>query len=190
MLYRYSEMVSDTGVPKFQRFPRELTRRASYKPTSTRRQGGTPWAAAGLPPDSRTPSWCASRAWVAPQGFCGHQGVKGRVNPATRGGFKTSHFEEKVVCGRDNLRSTELRFREVRYGKPTQDGCGRYDSDVAWAGLVPAADRVGTGDRPGDRGSLRPFVAGGGKTSHEPAHRVGGPRAARGGRKSRPGEPL
>jgi len=55
-------------------------------------------------------------------------GVKDRVEPATRIGFKTSHFEEPTVCRRDFSRSMTLRFREVRHGKPTQDGCGACDA--------------------------------------------------------------
>jgi hypothetical protein len=40
---------------------------------SNRRHGSMPLAAAGLPPASKTPSWWASRAWVAEELLCGHQ---------------------------------------------------------------------------------------------------------------------
>ena len=56
--------------------------------------------------------------------------VKDRVNPATRIGFKTSHFEEQTVCCKDFSKSIGFRFREVRHGKPTQDGCGACNSDA------------------------------------------------------------
>jgi len=72
---RYStDTLSDNGVLGLQRFPMGRTRFFSHGPTSTRRQAGAPFAAVGSPPDSRTTSWCASRASVAPDGFCGHHG--------------------------------------------------------------------------------------------------------------------
>jgi hypothetical protein len=37
-------------------------------------------------------------------------GVKDRVNPASRIGFKTSHFEEQTVCRRDSWKSVGFRF--------------------------------------------------------------------------------
>jgi serine/threonine protein kinase len=72
--------------------------------------------------------------------------VKGRLKPATWGAFKTSHFEEQTVCRRDFSKSMGFRFREVRYGKPTQDGDGGRDIGLAPVGLVPTADCPGTGD--------------------------------------------
>jgi hypothetical protein len=99
--------------------------------------------------------------------------VKDRVNPATRIGFKTSHFEEQTVCCKDFLKSIRLRFREVRYGKPTQDGCGACNIDAREVGLVTTTDRPGAGGRSRDGGPARPLAAGGFKTSHEPDPRVG-----------------
>ena len=98
--------------------------------------------------------------------------VKDRVNPATRIGLKTSHFEEPMVCCEDFSKSHGFRFREVWHGKPTQNGCRERRINAERVGLVTAADRSGVGDRPGDGSSVCPFAANGGKTSHEPDPRV------------------
>jgi hypothetical protein len=44
----------------------------------------------------------------------GPLGVKDRAKPASRIGFKTSHFEASTVCRKDFSKSMLLRFREVR----------------------------------------------------------------------------
>jgi hypothetical protein len=99
--------------------------------------------------------------------------VKDRVKPASRIGFKTSHFEELTVCHKNLSKSMMLRFREVRHGKPTQDGCSAFNTDAPGAGLVSAADRQEAGNRSRDGRPVRPFAAGRSKTSHEPDPRVG-----------------
>jgi len=55
--------------------------------------------------------------------------VKDRVKPARGIGFKASHFEEPTVCCKEFSKSMTLRFREVRHGKPTQNGCGVLSND-------------------------------------------------------------
>jgi len=104
-------------------------------------------------------------------------GVKGRSKPATMGALKTSHFEERMACHSDLVKSIMLDFMEGRYGQPAQDGCGAYDFYVKTAGLVPAAYCPDAGDQSGDGRQVYSPSAGGAKTSQRSAHRVGGGRA-------------
>ena len=99
--------------------------------------------------------------------------VKGRSKPATMGALKTSHFEERMACHSDLVKSIMLDFMEGRYGQPAQDGCGAYDIDVESAGLVPGAYCPDAGDQPGDGRQVYSPSAGGAKTSQRSAHRVG-----------------
>jgi hypothetical protein len=68
--------------------------------------------------------------------------VTDRVEPASRIGFQTSHFEEPTVCRRDFSESMMSRFRVVRHGKPTQDGCGACDNQTT--SRRPSRRRTGT----------------------------------------------
>ena len=61
---------------------------------------------------------------------CEGYAVKGRLNPATMGAFKTSHFEERKVCHKYSPTPTMTGFKENDCGKPTQDGCGKRNIDI------------------------------------------------------------
>jgi len=66
--------------------------------------------------------------------------VKGRLKPATMGAFKTGHFEQRIYCHRRLPKSIIRGFREIAYGKPTQNGYGALYIDIEAARLVPSAD--------------------------------------------------
>jgi len=63
-----------------------------------------------------------------------------REAPTCQGSGKPSHFEEQAVCRKGFSKSIMLRFREVRHGKPTQNGCGERDTDTDASRLVASAD--------------------------------------------------
>jgi hypothetical protein len=64
------------------------------------------------------------------------QSVKGRLNPATMGAFKTSHFESRKICLRYSPIPTITGFKESTHGKSTQNGYGKRSMDIKTTWLV------------------------------------------------------
>jgi len=85
-------------------------------------------------------------------GFTGvpieQRAVKGRLNPATMGAFKTSQFERRKICYRCSPIPTMTGFKESRHGKSTRNGYSKRNTDPKTAWLVSTAYRPRAWNRP------------------------------------------
>jgi hypothetical protein len=127
---------------------------------------------------TREQGWGMGRKVGAIPSMVGGQPVvTGRAKPASAGRVKTSHFERLVYAvGEDRFAG--------RCDEPTQSEHPTIDYCPRGPRLVAAPDFPGAGAGSRDRGALR--EAGGGKTSHQPGHRLGGRAAAKTSHEPRP----